>query len=253
MDNQQLSKECYISMKKLTIDEFEQQVKAAHPKENLKVLFYETGATDAKVQCLTCGNIYVKKGEYFKDSRKVNICKECYPTQTNTLKQDFIPPENYFLIEEYRGMHHKIKVKHETCGFIWKITPSNLRQGKGCPRCNRNVSKGEQKILKWLEENNINYESQKRININEHHLSIDFYLPDFNLYIEYHGEQHYSPINYFGGEDKLKKQQELDVLKVNFFKEKLLVISYLDFDKIEEILKSSTTIPKGSKLEAIDS
>ena len=28
---------------------------------------------------------------------------------------------------------------------------------------------------------------------------VDFYLPDYNLFIEYNGIQHYIPIEYFGG------------------------------------------------------
>ena len=68
------------------------------------------------------------------------------------------------------------------------------------------------------------------------------------LYIEYNREQHYNPIAFFGGEEKFKKQIEYDCLKKDFLKDKLLVISYLDFDKIESILESSTTISEESTL-----
>jgi very-short-patch-repair endonuclease len=29
---------------------------------------------------------------------------------------------------------------------------------------------------------------------------IDFYLPDYNICIEYNGAQHYKPVKYWGGE-----------------------------------------------------
>ena len=35
---------------------------------------------------------------------------------------------------------------------------------------------------------------------------IDFYLPDYNIFIEYNGEQHYVPIEHFGGELQFSEQ-----------------------------------------------
>lgn len=78
---------------------------------------------------------------------------------------------------------------------------------------------------------------------------IDFYLPDYDLYIEYNGEQHYHPIKHFGGENKLESQKRNDNLKRSLLKNKLLEIPYTCFDKIEQILKSSTTISQESTLQ----
>lgn len=235
-------------MKKLTKEEFEDKIKSAHPRENLKVISYGGDKKNSEVVCLNCNTHYIKQSGCFTDRRKVSICKNCFPTQPNTLKTDYKPPEGYELLEPYKGMHNKIKVKHLNCGFIWEITPNNLDLGKGCPKCNRKISKGEQKIIKWLNDNNITYETQKKIIIDGHNLTIDFYLPKIDLYIEYNGEQHYKPVNFFGGEEKFKKQQFLDSLKVKELKEKLLVISYEDFNNINKILESSTTISKESTL-----
>ena len=38
-------------------------------------------------------------------------------------------------------------------------------------------------------------------------------MPKLNLAIEYDGEQHYMPIEYFGGQKRLEHIQELDALK----------------------------------------
>lgn len=43
---------------------------------------------------------------------------------------------------------------------------------------------------------------------------IDIYFPKLNIGIEYHGEQHFVPIDYFGGENGLKKNIERDERKV---------------------------------------
>ena len=64
--------------------------------------------------------------------------------------------------------------------------------------------------------------------IEGHLLRFDFYLPDYDIYIEYQGRQHYMPIGYFGGEPQYEKQVEYDNLKRKWAGDKLLEITYID-------------------------
>ena len=43
--------------------------------------------------------------------------------------------------------------------------------------------------------------------------SLDIYIPSLHIGIEYQGKQHYRPIDFFGGEEGLKKRQQLDAQK----------------------------------------
>lgn len=43
--------------------------------------------------------------------------------------------------------------------------------------------------------------------------SLDIFIPSINCGIEYQGEQHYKAVDYFGGDEKLKLQQEMDYEK----------------------------------------
>lgn len=97
-------------------------------------------------------------------------------------------------------------------GKFEQIMNNHLR-GQGCPLCCS--SKGEKSIIKWLNSNNINFISQFKIdidiNINKSgYAYIDFYLPDYNCFIEYNGEQHYVAKERFGGQIGLIKQQKRD-------------------------------------------
>ena len=61
-------------------------------------------------------------------------------------------------------------------------------QGHGCPYCNE--SHLENKIRFILEENEIEFDYQKRIDFLGRQ-SLDFYLPKYNIAIECQGEQHF--------------------------------------------------------------
>ena len=69
--------------------------------------------------------------------------------------------------------------------------------------------------------------------INEKHMKLDFYLPDYNVAIECQGGQHFFPVEHFGGEEVFKKQLESDSIKRKLCEEhgiKLLYYSNLDIE-----------------------
>ena len=128
------------------------------------------------------------------------------------------------------------------CGNYTEIYSEALKQGH-TRSCGCQKSTGEYSILRYLDKNNIDYEYQKRFNdccgTGNKPLSYDFYLPNQSLLIEYQGQQHYYPVNIYGGEEKFEIQQEHDRRKREYAKSNgynLLEIPYYDYDNIEEIL-----------------
>lgn len=124
--------------------------------------------------------------------------------------------------------------KHEYFSTI-----SSRTNGSNCPKCN--ISKGEMKVSKLLDNNNIQYISQHKFDdcIDKRKLPFDFYLPYYNLCIEYHGKQHYESSKFFGGKKELIKCQKRDKIKEDYCKNnniKLLIIPHWDFKNIEKIL-----------------
>lgn len=88
---------------------------------------------------------------------------------------------------------------------IW----NNHLEGEGCPKCCQ--SKGEKTITNWLIDKNIKFIPQFKINIDSNinqsgKAFIDFYLPDYDTFIEYNGEQHYVAKERFGGELEFQRQ-----------------------------------------------
>ncbi len=111
-----------------------------------------------------------------------------------------------------------------------------------CPECQ--YSQGEFKIQNIFDTNNISYIPQKEfdglIGLGERNLSYDFYIPSYNLLIEYQGEYHDGTVPY-QTKKQFEKQQEHDRRKRVYAKNNninLLEIWYWDFDRIEEILNN---------------
>lgn len=128
----------------------------------------------------------------------------------------------------------------------FKISWNNLQKFEGCAVCNS--SAGERRIYQYLQGNNIEFEKPKTftnlIGVGGKKLSYDFYLPEFNLLIEYQGEQHERPVAFNDIDEKstiknFQKQQEHDRKKRDYssaYGIGLIEIWYYDFDNIENIL-----------------
>ena len=142
-------------------------------------------------------------------------------------------------------MDNKITCQCDLCGHIWATRAGKIiNEDVGCPNCRR--SKGEERISKYLTENNIQYIPQKKFNdllgIGNRMLSYDFYIPSYNTLIEFNGLQHDKKIEWFGGQGRFEKQIEHDNRKKKYAKKhgyNLLVISYRDISNIEEILQNN--------------
>ena len=102
------------------------------------------------------------------------------------------------------------------CQFhgIFNQTPyHHVNRGQGCPFCKS--SHLEKEVESFLKEKMIEYKRHKRFDwLGLQHL--DFYLPKYNIAIECQGEQHYKPIDYFGGNDGFTSQKERDFVNSNY-------------------------------------
>lgn len=169
--------------------------------------------------CPKCaGNIKYDHEEYVKKVSEIN--------------PDIEVVEMY--IDALTPISHKCKID----GCEWKARPSAVLYGSGCPKCK--ASKGEKTIANWLDKNNISYEIQKKFenckNINS--LPFDFYLPNYNICIEFQGKQHYEPIDYFGGQKVFEAQLFRDKIKEEYCKKNnILLFAIPYFADIDEELR----------------
>lgn len=225
----------------MTHEEFLNELENKYPGQFVLINEFTGLCNDIKAKCLRCNSDIDKTAHSLLE----NGCRKCnsieynsnqfYDKLNNLFNGDIIPLSNYVKASENMDFYKK------SCGHYFSTTPNHLFNRQNCPKCNKSI--GEQKIENLLIKYNIKYEDQKTFNdlrgINNGLLPYDFYLPKYNLIIEFQGEQHEHPIECFGGKEKFKVQQKHDKMKREYsklHKINLLEIWYYDINNIENIL-----------------
>lgn len=192
-------------------------------------------------QC-SCGAIVSKRGQDLRQGKIISC---------GCVKKQRIQKLNYVDLTNQR--FGKLIVLEETrerqngrvvwrcqcdCGNIILTSSKCLINGK-TKSCGCIKSQGETIIAQMLRNLNIDFETQKTFEDckNVFELRFDFYLPQYNILIEYNGKQHYEAVEYLGGKARFEQQIKRDVIKQNWCKSKnikLIIIPYSDYNKISE-------------------
>ena len=183
-------------------------------------------------------------------------CPKCsgrYKTIEEFKEEIYLVHPDIVIEGEYVNAKSIFECTCKKCNYKWSSTANNLKY-HGCSQCGN--SHGEKRIKMFLENQCINFIQQKSyallLGIGGRRLSYDFYLPEYNLLIEFQGEQHEKPKEHFGGEEQFKIQQEHDKRKREYAQLhniNLLEIWYYDIDNIESILLETIN---NLKLESVE-
>lgn len=225
-------------------------------KSNSTLMTTSTINSKTKLQFkCECGNNYETSFRNFLHDNK-RRCDEC--GINNRIKAKTIGIENLklevlnnsdcqLLSDSYNGLHDQLEFLCE-CKTKFKTSIIGFRNGKkNCTLCN-GTSKLETKTLKFFKNNNIYHEEQYSIDelksSKGYKLKFDFCV--FNksreiiFLLELDGQQHFHPVEFFGGKESFEKQKINDELKNEYCKNnnlKLERIPYTELDNLDEILK----------------
>ena len=229
---------CTICNKSLNNLEFIEKLKSMYGELYLPIESYISYKEKLKLKCYKHGEFEQSAEGIFKG----HVCRKC------VIENKF----NIDLFIDNSKLIHGDKYDYSKVNYVNKITkvkilcpihgefkqrPSDHLLGCGCPICRE--SRGEKKIRNYLINNQIKFIPQYKFNDckNDSQLPFDFYLPDYNICIEYNGIQHYKPVEHFGGEERFILQQKCDKIKLdycNMNKISLIIIKYNE--NIEEVL-----------------
>lgn len=228
----------------LTTEEFIQKAKCIHNDlYNYSDVVYINNHIKVKIICKEHGYFLQRpNGHLFGKGCplcKIHNLKQC---QAKTIQEFILDSSNIhhdrydYSMVNYINSKIKIKILCKIHG-IFEQTPDNHLQGKGCPKCNS--SRGELLIENFLKSHNIDFIPQKRFDLckNKFLLSFDFYLPNFNICIEFDGKQHFMPIKRYGGEQYFIRLQRNDSIKDKYCEDKGISLIRIPYTKIKDIEK----------------
>ncbi|MDR0676118.1 MAG: DUF723 domain-containing protein, partial [Elusimicrobiota bacterium] len=153
---------------------------------------------------------------------------------------------DYSLVE-YKGIFSPIKIICPIHGIFEQTPDSHINANCGCPSCNE--SKGEKKIKKLLNQYNIKYIEQYWFPncIYKRPLRFDFYLPDYNILVEYQGIQHFVRVKYWDKKQSLEIRQQRDKIKKDFCINERIPLLIINYDEdIERKLRTYLYLPEES-------
>lgn len=232
-------KYCVVEKRKLTY----QEVKKYLESFGYELLSTEYISNSDKI-LIRCpeGHEYEMVYASFQQGRR---CKYCSGNVKMTYQEgvEFLQSYGYKMLtseKDFDGASKPVLLQcpHNHKPYYQSITI--FKCNHRCPMCNE--SKGERRIREALINSNVHFIPQKKfdnlLGVKNGLLSYDFYLPDYNILIEYQGEYHDgSALNQTA--EGFKFQQEHDKRKREYAEYnniRLLEIWYWDYDNIEEIL-----------------
>ena len=254
-DNRNHHPRIFHSCNPYTIYNIKLWLKLHKRNKKIKLLSFKWEGIHKNLQwkCLkkNCGEIFYTPWAEISQGRNCPFCRgrkvgisNCLARKFPEIAKEWHLTKNGSLTpyEVTCGTGKKIWWQCKDCNYEWPAAIYS-RTGKiksNCPVCSE--SKGELKISEYLKLYNIKFQVQKQyidlIGSGRGLLSYDFYLPNYNLLIEYQGNFHdgssgeYTQIN-------LEKQLEHDKRKREYAEQnniQLLEIWYYDFKNIKTIL-----------------
>lgn len=224
-------------------------------KYNYSKVNYISSDTPVKIICPNHG-IYLQRpnnhllGQGCSDCGTIQRANKRRQTKKNFVnKANSIHESKYdYSKVVYKGAHKKVIIICSEHGEFLQKPSDHLGSKSGCPFCiDRLNSSGVRKIIKWLTNNEIEYEREKTFpdlksnKKGNKSLRFDFFIPSRKILIEFDGLQHFKPVIMWGGEKSFQNLLENDKSKNNWSKKKgykLIRITFKDEQRIDKILSN---------------
>lgn len=136
---------------------------------------------------------------------------------------------NYSKVE-YERSNKKVCIICPEHGEFWQ-TPNKHLNGQGCFECSKIMNSNESRLFRLLEKK---YKNINRQYYNKEFFgkkTLDIFLPEYKIAIEYQGEQHFKPIKMFGGYNGFLNLSRRDIEKYKECKNNGIKLFYFTFDK----------------------
>lgn len=208
----------YNPSKSLNIEDIKKEALSKYGFELLTTR-YTNAVTKMKWKDIKTGRVFFRRWSSIKEGH-------VSPTNLNDYDKD------KYKIESYKGLGYKYNqteeqygaspksgnarlftIEHPSLPEEWVTTMANFIKNAETHLLYSGTSFGELTIMSILRSNNIKFNYQYSVTINNTIHKFDFYIPDYKLFIEYDGKQHYVPVSAWGGNKALNDRKNKDRIK----------------------------------------
>lgn len=213
---------------RLTQEEFLERAITVHgDKYSYETTIYIDMSESVEIYCKECKYHFWQNAKDHLDNKGCSECgKKRIGDARRLTNEEFIRRAQLLHGDSYgydrvvyEGIFEDVEIFCGKCQrYFWQSAQVHL-MGCGCSFCKQ--SKGELAVCRYLDDMGFEYVRQKRFQDCRHKraLPFDFYLPDYNLLIEFDGIQHDKAVEIFGGEEALAHQQMMDGIKNEYAKD----------------------------------
>jgi very-short-patch-repair endonuclease len=235
----------------LTETEYFDRVKSKHnDKYDYSNSVYVNSRTDITIRCLLHGEFTQKAGNH----KYGQGCPKCAPQKQPLTLDGFISKSKsiHGIKYDYSKVNYvnndvKITIVCPEHGEFEQLPGSHLA-GNGCPFCKS--SKGEVQVRNSLIKLSVDFKEQHSFDgcKNSLPLRFDFYIPKYNLVIEYDGIDHFMPNKRSRDDTKNIVRYELiktnDAIKNKYCVDNSISVHRIPYTEFKNIDNNLTTLFK---------
>ena len=176
--------------------------------------------------CPKCGIVQRSKKRKFTKEEFIKKASELHKNEDGTPKYD------YSKFVYYNSMT-KSTIICPIHGEFEKTPNKHIIMKQGCPECAKLINVKENQLLESIKNKYSNYtiihnyRNKKLLN----NQSLDIFIKELNIGVEYQGKQHFSHVKLFGDENHFQKTIELDKIKYQICKKNNIILLYFTYQK----------------------
>lgn len=226
---------------KLSQDDFIKKAKEKHgDKYDYSKVEYINNYTNVCIICPEHGEFWQMAKEHLKygclKCSKQLLGKRCKKDNKYFIKKAKESHGNTYDYSKvnYKGNEIPVCIICPEHGEFWQ-TPHTHYGNHGCPFCTNEKNINEHKcfedIVKFLPDVKISQQKKFTWLKYKKKMSLDIFIEPYNIAIEYQGKQHFSPIDFFGGEESFSDCLERDMEKIRLCEKHNVKLIHFSYNK----------------------
>ncbi len=201
-------------LQNIGIEEFIRRSREKHNKFDYSLVNFISVNKKVKIIC-DKGHIFQQTPYEHYSGSGCPVCSGRYTTQDDVIERFIKKHKNRYNYDKviYNGYDKEVIITCEIHGDFSQI-PYTHYYGSGCPKCNTLGKVSEPKLFNKIKEHFDKYTVTSNVRLDWLGMkSLDIFIEEHNIAIEYQGIQHFKPSKFFGGKNTFNETYSRDIIK----------------------------------------